>query len=192
MAHNEKCLSSYKVKFIAPVKSNMKNSYLLTILSEDKKGIVSIIMNMLNRKQIEIESLSATKTDISTQVQVVLEIIMESNDLKQLVLKIQNIIEVYKVETSTLNNAWYQKVGIYHIAKDSYNSELYSKLQKHGATIVGYDENVLIIQKTGRDENLTSLYNELESPHLIRFAKSAAISLQNLNNDETPVIKQAA
>ena len=115
----------------------MKRNYLLNILSEDRKGLVSIITGMLNRKGIEIESISAAKTDTRTNVLITIEVITDSAEIKRMVLKIKNIIEVSQVTACLLQQAVYHKVALYSLDKQAYNSDMYSKLQKYGAVILG-------------------------------------------------------
>jgi acetolactate synthase small subunit len=73
---------------------------MLTILSEDKKGLVSINTNMLNRRGIEIVSISTTMMGIYSQVLVTFEVIAEPAEVKAMTLKIQNIIEVHQVSAA--------------------------------------------------------------------------------------------
>jgi acetolactate synthase-1/3 small subunit len=170
----------------------MKKAYLLTILSEDKKGLVSIIMSMLNRKLIEIESISTSRTDIHNQLVITIEAIIEVTEVRFITLRINNIVEVLNVEACQLKDAWYQKIGIYILEMKGYNSEVFSKLQKYGAVVSGYQKNDIIIQKIGRDDDIRLLYNELEGPHLRNFSKSAAIALKPWDEEESSVISMAA
>jgi len=170
----------------------MKQTYLFTILSEDKKGLLSILTSMLNRKLIDIESISASRTVIRSQVLVTIEVVMEPAEVRFVLLRMKNIIEVLQVEACLMKDAWYQKVALYTIEREGYNSELYSKLQKFGAVMVGYYHDEIIIQKTGRDEDILQLYNELEGKYLKRFRKSAAMSLKPLEEDQSSVISTAA
>jgi acetolactate synthase-1/3 small subunit len=170
----------------------MKTHYLLTILSEDRKGLVSIITSMLNCKGIEVESISAARTDVHSRVLVTLEVIGDVAEVKKMSLKIGGIIEVYEVDMALIRDAWYQKVALYTIEKEGFNTDLYTRLQKYGATIAGYYNDEIIVQKTGRDEDIRLLYNELEGPYLKSFSKSAAISLKPLGEDESSVIRLAA
>ena len=170
----------------------MKTHYLLTILSEDRKGLVSIITSMLNRKGIEIESISAARTDIHSRVLITIEVIAEPGEIKNMSLKIGNIIEVDQVDTALIRDAWYQKVALYTLEKEGVSSDIYARLQKYGATMVSYNKHDVIIQKTGRDEDIRLLYNELDGPYLKSFSKSAAIALKPLEENESSVIRLAA
>ncbi len=170
----------------------MKSDYVLTIFSEDRKGLISIITNMLNRKGIEMESINAARTDIHTRVIITIQLNGYADEIKLMTLKIKNIIEVYHTEVHLLTDIFYQKVALYAINKDSYNAALFTKMQKYGATIVGYPAGKIIIQKIGREEDIQSLYNELEGVHLHSFSKSALISLNAIEPSEEPVISMAA
>jgi len=168
----------------------MKEDYLLSILSGDRKGLLSIITSMLNRRGIEMESIHAGRTDKHDEVLITIEVIAELSDIKNMSAKIGNIIEVQHVEYVQIKDAWYQKVALYAIEKNGYNSETYRKLQKFGAVMVGYYRNEVIIQKTRRDEDLQHLYNELDGPYLKGFSKSAAILLKPLE-EQSSVISMA-
>ena len=170
----------------------MKANYLLNVLSEDKKGLVSSITNLLNRKGIEMESICTGKTDIHNQVLINIQLTAEKQEIKMMALKIKNIIEVCQVKAFLLQDSWYQKVALYVLEKEGYNADVYNKIQKYGAVLVGFLNDDLIIQKTGRDEDILALYNALDGKHLKKFSKSAAISFNNLDMDEEAVISLAA
>jgi len=170
----------------------MKDRFLFTVLSENKKELASILMNILNRKLIQIEGISTTKTDIHLQVIITIEVIMEPVEVRFMLLRIKNIVEVLQVVACLMKDAWYQKVALYIFEKEGYNSDLYSKLQKYGAVLAGYYKDKIVIQKIGRDEDIRLLYNELEGPLLKGFSKSAAISLQPLFEEQSSVISLAA
>jgi len=171
----------------------IKKNYLLNILSEDRKGLVSIITSMLNRKGIEIESICAAKTDDRTNVLLTIEVVANAIEIKMMVLKIRNIVDVYHAVACLLENAAYHKVALYVLNKETCNSEVYNHMQKYGAVIVGYDKDCVIIQKTGRDEHILALFNVLDGKYLKGFSKSAAIALRPfVNDDEDLVISRAA
>ena len=170
----------------------MKSDYVLTIFSEDRKGLISIITSMLNRKGIEMESINAARTDIHTRVIITIQLNGYTDEIKLMTLKIKNIIEVYHAEVCLLIDSHYQKVALYAMNKDSYNVDLFNKMQKYGAIIVGYSAGKVIIQKIGREEDIQLLYNELEGAQLHSFSKSALISFNAIELSEEPVISMAA
>lgn len=168
----------------------MKSNYLLSILSEDRKGLVSIITSMLNRKGIDMESISTSRTDIHTQVVINIQLFTQANEIKLMALKIKNIVEVYHTEVQLLQDSSYQKTGLYILDADGYNSTILKTIQKYGATIVNYGNEEIVVQKTGRDEDIQILYNELEGQYLKSFSKSAAMSLQPLYVDDDMLVMQ--
>lgn len=171
----------------------METNYLLSILSEDKKGLVSIVANMLTRKGIEIESFSAARTDDHANILLTIEVVTNATEIRTMLLKIKNIVEVYHAEACLLKDAFYHKVATYILDKQAYNSELHNNIQKYGAVMVGYEKDKIIIQKTGRDEHIQALYNVLDGKYLKCFSRSAAIAIRSFNNgDEEVVISRAA
>jgi acetolactate synthase small subunit len=170
----------------------MKANYLLNILSEDKKGLVSMITILLNRNNLEIECISTARTDIHSQVLINLQLFAEANELRKVCLKINNIIEVSSVEVLLLNDSWYQKTALFTFDRKGYDSAVNNLIQKYGAILVGVVNDNLIIQKNGRDEDIQLLYNALEGKYLKSFCKGAAVSLQSLFLSDETVIRPAA
>ncbi|RKR82090.1 hypothetical protein BDD43_2257 [Mucilaginibacter gracilis] len=169
----------------------MKVNYLLTILSEDRKGLVSIITTMLNRKGIAMDSIHAAKTDSHNEVLITIELWSTAEEIKNMAARLRNIIEVCRVETCPKADAWYQKVGLYTLDQQANQAGLFNQLQRHGATVATCFNDEVVVQRIGRDEDLQRLYNELEGPCLKRFSKSAAIALKPLE-EQSSVISRAA
>ena len=93
-------------------RERLKSNFQLTILSEDKKELVSIITCILNRKGIELVSIDSTRMIPLNQFLVILKVIAEPKELNTLALKIKNIIEVLDVKICLTKGIAYQKESI--------------------------------------------------------------------------------
>jgi acetolactate synthase small subunit len=168
-----------------PIKTNkMRVKFILTIKADDRPGLLHLVTGMINRRLIEIESLSAAKTNINNIVLITIELNISENTLTPLRLKLENIIEVYAVEavksceTICLRAAWFK------MDRAFLETPQRSVLQKHGAAIVNLYPDAVMVAKYGSDLAIQSLYNELAGPHLLGFSQAGLIADSGLIGHE--------
>jgi acetolactate synthase small subunit len=150
----------------------MKEQYVLTIKADNRPGLLHLVTGMINRRLVEIESLNAAKTDVRSIVLITIELHVSEKALTPLLLKLENIIEVYTVEAMKLNEAICQRSAWFKMAKTFLGTPLASALQKYGAAIVNLYPDAVLISKSGCDADIRNLYNQLEGPHLLGFSQS--------------------
>src|ERR1700744_1809735 len=110
----------------------MKATYLLTIKAQDRPGLLHLVTGILNRKLIPIVSLTAAPTDIHAIVLITMEIEIDEKGLNPLMLKLENIIEVFAVEAVLTEKALCQRSAYFRLSKailDSPQAEVIVKLQ---------------------------------------------------------------
>jgi acetolactate synthase small subunit len=162
----------------------MLEKYILTIKADDRPGLLHLVTGMINRRLIEMENLSAAKTDISSIVLITIELNISDKTLTPLLLKLENIIEVYAAEaikadaTISLRAAWFK------MDKAFLETPARSALQKHSAVIVNVYSDAVMVTKYGCDAAIRNLYNELEGPHLLGFSQTGLIADSSLIGHE--------
>jgi acetolactate synthase small subunit len=165
-----------------------KECYVLTIKAEDKPGLLHHITGMINRKRIDIESLSAAKTDIQLIVLITIELKVSEIALAQLALKLENIVEVFGVEATKASKAVCLRAAYFKMAKSFLESPQQAVLQKYGAVIVNIYPESILVAKYGSDLVIRELYNQLDGPHLMGFIQAGLISDTKLiDNDDVRV-----
>ena len=171
----------------------MKTNYLITIKADDRPGLVHLVTGMINRRLIEIESLTAAKTDISSIVMITLEITVSDKALQPLVLKLENTIEVYAVDTAKADKVFGSRSAFFKMSRAFLETPQALLLQKHGDCIVNLYPDAILVNKLGCDADIRNLYNQLEGPHLLGFIQTGLIADTKLiGEDESSVISRAA
>jgi acetolactate synthase small subunit len=172
----------------------MKKNYLLTIKADDRPGLLHLITGMINRRLIEIESLSAAKTDINDIVIITIELNISEKALTPLVLKLENIIEVFSVEAVLKKNVIALRSAFFRMNKAFLESPTVAVLSKHQAQIINIYPDAVLVAKSGRDAEIRNLYNALEGPHLLGFSQTGLIADSKLieQNDEWRISGLAA
>lgn len=174
-----------------PRQPNENDNCIIAVYSDDKKGLLGQILDMLNRRSYTINSLNVSRTDIRETVLITMEIKLPINELQNLLRKIERIVEVYHAIAYMPGELVLNKVGFYRVTIQMMDDDLWLLLQKYGAIVSKVFEDSLVIQKTGTDSDLNELYNRLDGEYLLSFCKSGLIvekSLVQLDQYfETPV-----
>jgi acetolactate synthase small subunit len=172
----------------------MKKNFVITIKAEDRPGLLHLVTGFINKKLIPIKGLSAAPTDIHDIVLITIEIFARQSEVIPLVLKIENIIEVYAVETNEHSRTHCLRSAYFMMAKAFLESPRVSILQKYDLIFVDWYSGAFLLAKFGTDATIRKVYNELDGPHLLGFSQSGLIAESKLiaNKDIERISRLAA
>ncbi|MCR8561550.1 hypothetical protein KXD93_28100 [Mucilaginibacter sp. BJC16-A38] len=153
---------------------------IIAIYSDDKKGLLGQILDILNRRSYTVGCLNVSRTDLSEIVLITMEVKLPLNELQTLLRKIEKIIEVHHAIAYMPGEQELNKVGFYRVSNELMDDDLWLLLQKYGATVSKIFDDSVVIQKTGTDSDLNELYNRLDGEYLLSFCKSGLIVEKSL------------
>jgi acetolactate synthase-1/3 small subunit len=153
---------------------------IIAIYADDKKGLLAQILTIFNKRDYSLGCLNVSRTDIQDIILITVEVEIPDRELKTILHKIENIVEVYRALAWDAQTVSLNKIGFYRVSLQLLGGSLWALLQKHGATITKIFDESLMIQKIGTDDSLTDLYNQLDGKHLLGFCKSALIAEQSM------------
>jgi acetolactate synthase small subunit len=153
-----------------------KEHYVLTIRAEDRPGLLHLVTGILNRKLVPVASLTAAPTDIHAIVLITMELQISEKALSPLILKLENIIEVFSVEAVPFDTALCQRSAYFKMDKAVLSSPQSSVIAKWNAQIVNLQHDTVLISKSGSEAVIRRLYNELEGPYLLGFSQTGLIA----------------
>jgi acetolactate synthase-1/3 small subunit len=162
----------------------MNGKFIISILSEDKKGLLNQITSVFNKKNYEIESLCVARTDIRNIVMITVEALLPSTDLQNTLFKLERFIEVYRADAHCAKTHSLRKVAFFRVSKEIMTSHSWSVIQKYGASITGVFEDSLLLEKTGTDADIQELYNKLDGSHLLSFCKTTLVLEESMSTME--------
>lgn len=154
----------------------MKANYLLTIKADDRPGLLHLVTGMINRRLIAIESLNAAKTDIRDIVLITIELNISEKALTPLLLKLENIIEVFSVEAALSAKVVALRSALFRLDKAFLETQGMAAITKHQGSIINIYPEAIVVGKSGSEAAIRSLYNELEGPHLLGFSQTGLIA----------------
>jgi len=172
----------------------MKANYIVTIKATNRQGLLHLVTGIVNRKLIEIDSLTAAKTDIDDIVLITMEINVSEKALTPLVQKIQHIIEVFDVEAQLKESTVTLRAAYFKFRKAFISAPNAALLSKHGAQVINLYPDAILVSKTGCEAEISQLYSLVANEHLLGFSQTGLIADSSLieYKDEERISRLAA
>lgn len=165
----------------------MKANYILTIKADDRPGLLHLVTGTIEKGLVRIISLNYAPTDIHSIVLITIELTGEEHVLRQLALKLENIVEVSSVELVPYELTLCLRTAYFKVSNNA------NVLSRYDTTLVKFYPNAVLLAKYGTDEAISKLYNELEGPYLMGFSQTGLITDSKLiGEDESSVISWLA
>ena len=184
-----------KKKGIYQFKSYKKESkeYTLSVLTENKAGLLNHITIIFNRRKINIDSLNVSTTEIKGVSR--FTIVVKSN--KEKIIKILNqinkLIDVLGAFLYEEGETYYQEIALYKLSTKIFlkGDNVEKIVRKNGAKILIIEEDHTIIQKTGTKSETQKLYNELEKfGSILEFVRSGRVAVSKSKRKTENFIKE--
>ena len=185
-----------KKKGIYQFKSSKKESkeYTLSVLTEDKAGLLNHITIIFNRRKMNIDSLNVS----STEVKGVSRFTIVVNSSKEKIIKVVNhinkLIDVLAAFLYEEDEIYYQEIALYKLSTKMFlKGDLVEKMiiRKYGAKILKIEEDHIIIQKTGTKVGTQKLYDELEKfGSILEFVRSGRVAVSKSKRKTENFIKE--
>ncbi|MAR85450.1 MAG: acetolactate synthase small subunit [Cytophagia bacterium] len=184
-----------KGKGIYQVKSSEKEikEYTLSVLTEDKAGLLNHITIIFNRRKININSLNVSTTEVNGVSRFTIVVNSSKEKIVKVVNHINKLIEVLGAFLYEENEIYFQEIALYKLSSKIFmKGDIVEKIiRKYGAKILVIEKNHTIIQKTGSKDETQSLYNELDKFNgILEFARSGRVALSKKKRKTINFLKQ--
>ena len=184
-----------KGKGIYQVKGSEKEikEYTLSVLTEDKAGLLNHITIIFNRRKININSLNVSTTEVNGVSRFTIVVNSSKEKIVKVVNHINKLIEVLGAFLYEENEIYFQEIALYKLSSKIFmKGDIVEKIiRKYGAKILVIEKNHTIIQKTGSKDETQSLYNELDKFNgILEFARSGRVALSKKKRKTINFLKQ--
>ncbi len=149
-----------------------RQEYTLSIFSENHIGILNEITIILTRRQINIESITASESAVKG-VHLLTLVVKTTPDMIRKVSKlIEKLIDVLKVFVHTTDEI------IDHVVRT------------HHARIVEVSPEYIVLEKTGHKTEISELLSNLEPYGVLQFARSGRVALTKQVREISSYLKE--
>jgi acetolactate synthase-1/3 small subunit len=157
----------------------MKQEFTLSIFSEDHIGILNQITIILTRRQINIESITASESAVKGVHLLTLVVRTSSDMIRKIARQIEKLIDVLKVFVHTSDEIIYQEIALFKVTTKGLmsGSVIDHVVRTHQARILDVSPEYIVIEKTGHKSEIEELFNQLEPYGVLQFVRSGRVAI---------------
>ncbi len=158
----------------------MERLYTISAYTENHPGVLHRLTATLTRRKINIESLTVSETEHRGISRFTIVVRTTPSLISKIVKQIDRIIEVVHAFVSEDNDLIFREIGLIRVAADDKNKrpEIEELAHRHGAVVTYATDSSLIVEKTGEEDDINSLFLLLEPYGIREFIRSGRIALR--------------
>lgn len=157
----------------------MKQEFTLSLFTENHIGILSQITIILTRRQINIESITASESAVKGIHLLTIVVKTTSEMVRKIARQIEKLVDVLKVFVHTSEEIIYQELALYKVSTKALMS---GKIIDHivrafNARILEITPEYVVIEKTGHKRETNELLEQLEPYGVLQFVRSGRVAV---------------
>ena len=152
--------------------------HVLSVLVENKSGVLSRVAGLISRRGFNIESLSVGPTEDPTMSRIT--IIMEADEIayEQITKQLHKLISVHKITDLTQTAALERELVLIKVAANESNrSDVLEIVRLFRVRVVDVNPESLTIEATGAEGKIDALLGLLEHYGVIELVRSGAVAV---------------
>ena len=153
--------------------------YTVSVYTENNIGLLNRVSAIFQRRQINIESLNISVSEIEGVSRFTIVVNMTETNIKKIVGQIEKQIEVIRAYYHTDEETIYQESGMFKIKSDLLfeEREIQNIIKESSAQIVTVNKEFFVLEKSGRREEIDLLHRELSAFGIMQFTRSGRIAV---------------
>jgi acetolactate synthase-1/3 small subunit len=157
----------------------MNHEFTISLFTEDHIGILGQITIILTRRQINIDSITASESAVKG-VHLLTIVVKTTNEMIQKVARqMEKLVDVLKVFVHTSDQIIYQEMALFKVTTKGLMSGnvIDHVVRAHHARILEVSPEYIVIEKTGHKTEITELLAQLEPYGVLQFARSGRVAI---------------
>jgi acetolactate synthase-1/3 small subunit len=157
----------------------MEHLHTISVFTENSPGVLHRITVLFTRRKLNIESLTVSETERKGISRFTIVIRADDDILQKVLKQIARIVEVLDVSAKPNEELLFKEIAFYRVlaATPDKRSQIEDLSRRYNSTIVHLGESSLVIEKTGNEEEVNSLYLLLEPYGIKEFVRSGRIAI---------------
>ena len=150
----------------------------LSVLVEDKPGVLARVAALFSRRGFNIESLAVGPTDVKDMSRMTIVVTAEETPLEQITKQLNKLINVIKIVEQDDDNMVARQLALIKVRADSgTRSQVIEAVNLFRAKIIDVSNESLTVEATGTAEKLDALLRVLEPYGIRDTVQSGVVAL---------------
>jgi acetolactate synthase-1/3 small subunit len=157
------------------------SQHTLSVIVEDKPGVLSRVASMLSNRGFNIHSLAVGPTHVAGRSHIT--VVVDAPELEQLKKQLHKLVNVIKVTELDRVDALESEVMIARISCDPVNrGEIGDTAGLFGARMVDLAPNSITFEVAGTPEHLASFVDHMKPYGVIDLVKSGRVAMKKISD----------
>ena len=154
------------------------STHTLSVLVEDKPGVLARVASLFSRRGFNIQSLAVGATEQKDMSRMTIVVSVEDSPLEQITKQLNKLVNVIKIVEQEPDNSVDRELALIKVRADATTrSQVIEAVNLFRAKVVDVSTESLIIETTGTPEKLEALLRVLEPYGIRELVQSGVVSL---------------
>lgn len=151
--------------------------HTLSVLVEDKPGVLARVASLFSRRGFNIESLAVGPTEVPEVSRMTIVVSVESLPLEQVTKQLNKLVNVLKIVELDEDSSVQRAIALVKVKADAgQRSSILEVVQLFRAKVVDVALDAVTIEVTGNDDKIEALLKLLEPYGIKELVKSGVIA----------------
>ncbi|MDZ4268827.1 MAG: acetolactate synthase small subunit [Mycobacterium sp.] len=154
------------------------HTHTLSVLVEDKPGVLARVASLFSRRGYNIQSLAVGATEHKDLSRMTIVVDVEDSPLEQITKQLNKLINVIKIVEQDDGNSVARELALIKVRTDAATrSQVIEAVNLFRAKVVDVSTESLTVEATGTPEKLEALLRVLEPYGIREIVQSGVVSL---------------
>jgi acetolactate synthase-1/3 small subunit len=154
------------------------NTHTLSVLVEDKPGVLARVASLFSRRGYNIQSLAVGATEQKNMSRMTIVVSVEDSPLEQITKQLNKLVNVIKIVEQDVYNSVERELALIKVRADATTrSQVIEAVNLFRAKVVDVSTDSLTVEATGTPEKLEALLRVLEPYGIRELVQSGVVSL---------------
>lgn len=165
-----------------------KNTYTITVFTEDQAGLLSRVVGIFNRRNINISSLTTSQSSDPTIHRFTIVVKVTEDMVIKLRAQLDKQVDVLKAFYYSDDDVVHQEIAMYKVPTEAFTNgnRVERLIRRHNARVLLIEPEFVVIEKTGHEDETEALLEELKEVGILEFVRSGRVAvvkpMEMLNN----------
>lgn len=157
---------------------SQNNKHILSVLVENKPGVLSRVTGLVSRRGFNIESLSVAPTEDSNMSRLIAVVNADDVAFEQITKQLHKLVSVYKISDLTNDEAIVRELMLVKVAAPpDKRNEVIQIANIFRAKVVDVGKNSLTIEATGSESKLAGMEDLLRAFGIKEITRTGKIAM---------------
>ena len=170
----------------------MKQEYTISLFSENHIGLLNQITIILTRRQINIESLTASESAVNGVHLLTIVVKATPDMVSKVARQMEKLVDVLKVFVHVSDEIIYQEIALFKVTTKGLmtGNVIDHVVRTHNARILEVTPEYTVLEKSGHKSEVSALLHHLEPYGVLQFARSGRVAVTKQVKELTSYLRE--